>query len=279
MEIDLETDPNISFTDWNLDKNSSEIPNDRVITELFFNHVPSPLSSEPLSRIRNIQPPLAHILPNEPHIAMICGMNISAKEADAHAEYLNSFFPGRTVDLIPNKSHGAALDLAEVFFLNYSGISIRTAKALQRIWLQFHKVNKENPDAKLLQFCHSQGAIHVKNALTWTPPEIQSRIIVIAIAPGTIVPQELCFASFNYASKRDLVPWAELALRSGLDSNETEMSDATKKVIENQAELILLDPHPKAKFLDHEFQSPTFKEVIRDHVEDYLERNGQYSWT
>jgi len=47
--------------------------------------------------------------------------------------------------------------------------------------------------------------------------------------------------------------------------------------LEIHQELILLDPHPDANSLiDHDFQSPTFKERISQHIKKYLEDKGEY---
>ncbi|MES2273603.1 MAG: hypothetical protein V4487_05390 [Chlamydiota bacterium] len=153
-------------------------------------------------------------------IGGINGMNTSPAEAAAHAEYLKTFTSGRDIDWVYNRTHGPALDLAEIFTLNYLGNSPNTAEKLRGNWSSFHEENKENPKAKYLQFCHSQGAIHVRNALLDLPKEIANRVIVVAIAPGAIVPRELCFNSFNYASKGDIVPFGELFFAGALDTNE-----------------------------------------------------------
>jgi hypothetical protein len=213
-----------------------------------------------------------------PHrIAMICGMNTSENQAKSHAAYLNHFFPETIIHLIPNKSHGALLDIMEIFLLNYSGISLCTAKMLRESWLAFHKNNKDNFSAKILQFCHSQGAIHVRNALLWLPKEIQQRIIVIAIAPAAIVPDDCCFQSFNYASKRDLIHLSELAFLSSLEPSDSNASDTVKRAMENHKQLILLDPHPDAKGFDHDFESPTFSAVIEGHMKNYMQNKGEFA--
>jgi hypothetical protein len=39
-------------------------------------------------------------------------------------------------------------------------------------------------------------------------------------------------------------------------------------------QLHILEPHPNAKFWDHEFASPTFKNKIQEHIEDYIKNYG-----
>ena len=209
-------------------------------------------------------------------IAGINGMNTSVQQATNHANYLNRFTPDQSISWVYNNSHGAVADLAEIFTLNYLGISPNTGQLLQENWTAFHEENKDNPHAKFLQFCHSQGAIHVRNALAGLPEEIRNRVIVVAIAPGAVVPKSLCYESFNYASKYDIVPHGELAFTSAFDSSETGISKRTEMVLELQNQLILLDPHPDAKGLDHDFQSPTFTDIIEKHIKNYIMNNGEY---
>ncbi len=70
-------------------------------------------------------------------------------------------------------------------------------------WEHFHATH--GPKAKLFQTCHSGGGIKVRNALWASPKAVRNRIIVLAIAHGAIVPEELCFQSFNYASENDWI--------------------------------------------------------------------------
>ena len=75
------------------------------------------------------------------------------------------------------------------------------------MWNSFFE--KSSASAKFLMVCHSQGAIHVRNALLDYPPELRERIIVVAIAPGGYIYQQTCAQVIHYrnASKwRDFVP-------------------------------------------------------------------------
>jgi hypothetical protein len=44
----------------------------------------------------------------------------------------------------------------------------------------------------------------------------------------------------------------------------------TKAGWANQDLVIFLDPHPDAKLLDHDLKSPTFRESIKDTIDEYL---------
>ncbi|PCI76457.1 hypothetical protein COB21_04295, partial [Candidatus Aerophobetes bacterium] len=122
-----------------------------------------------------------------------------------------------------------------------------------------HFVNTHGPDAKFLQICHSGATIHVKNFLKNAPEHVRQRIIVLAIAPATIIPEELCFRSYNYASKRDFVPKLDFI-------GNRKYGD----------QLHMLDPHPSAKTWDHDCLSRTFETVIQDHIEGHIKDYGDH---
>ncbi|MEX0962287.1 MAG: hypothetical protein WDZ28_05480 [Simkaniaceae bacterium] len=113
------------------------------------------------------------------------------------------------------------------------------------------------PEVKILQYCHSHGATHVKNALLTSSEEVRQRIIVLAIAPAEIIPRKLCFQSYNYMSRRDFVTHFDIVGK-----------------MRHRDELTILDPHPDASFFDHDFLSPTFAPVIQYHINKYFENYG-----
>ena len=208
-------------------------------------------------------------------IGGINGINTTQTEAESHANYLRGIAQN-SVDWVYNRTNRIDYDILEVFLLNYAGLSPNTARDLKEQWTSFHEENKDRPQVKYLQFCHSQGAIHVRNALADLPEEIRKRVIVVAIAPAAVVPDEICYRSFNYASKRDLIPKGELVFTGFIDPNECGSSERMKKVMGYQDQLIMLDPHPDAGIFDHDFQSPTYKEHIKNRIDEYLMRNGEY---
>ncbi len=207
----------------------------------------------------------------------INGMNTNLNEALSHQAYLKSLTPKDVgVDFIHNHSNTAPIDLAEILGLNYFGYSPNTAHLLKEAWTEFHERHKDNPEKKILQICHSQGAIHINNALDSCPEEIRQRLIVVAIAPAKIVPTETCYKSFNYASENDIVHYGELIHPSFFDPNETGMSPVLKMKLEQREQLILLEPHPDAKGIDHDFQTETCKQNLRMKIKDYINNNGEY---
>ena len=211
-------------------------------------------------------------------IAWINGINNTLQESKESASYIHSLAGGLTVSGIYNCTHGPIVDVLEAAFLNHQGYSPNTAELLQNEWIKFHEENKDHPNAKLLQVCHSQGAIDVKNALTGSPIEIKNRVIVVAIAPAAVVPRHLCFHSYNYASENDFIyklepppPPPVVAL-----SIDSVIIPTFGDPMDYRGELILLQPHPEAEGIDHPFKSPTYQPVLFDIIEDYKGRQGQY---
>lgn len=205
------------------------------------------------------------------------GLNTPLEKALSHQAYLSELINRETgIDFLYNHSNSLILDLFEIFLLNYQGISPRISRLLQERWQEFDKKHQDNPHKKILIFCHSQAALHVYNALRVSSPEIQNRVIAVTIAPAIVIPKSFCYDSFNYASKKDFIHYGEL-LKAGLaDSREWDLSPFMKMTLDNRSELLLLAPHPSARGIDHEFQSPTFQPLIIKHLEDYLQNHGEY---
>jgi len=209
-------------------------------------------------------------------IGFINGMNCSFEDAKANAKHIQKFTSNESIEGVYNKSHGIRKDMLEAAVFNYQGISFNTDKLLVTNLERFHEENASNPKAKYLLFCHSKGAIEVRNALVKLSEEVRNRAIIVAIAPAAVVPRELCYQSHNYASKRDPIPYGEAFVSGWFDSNETGISKRSEQALENHEQLILLDPHPDAEMVDHSFMSPTFHQAISDHIKEYNACNGEY---
>jgi YD repeat-containing protein len=131
-------------------------------------------------------------------------------------------------------------------------------KHLDKMWNSFFEKNSAN--AKFLMICHSQGAIHVRNALLDYPPELRERILIVAIAPGAYIYKETCGNVFHYRAEwwRDFVPRLD---RSGAKREKDTITT--------------LSSHPDASAFDHEFMSPTYQRELRKHITNYIKANGK----
>lgn len=182
-------------------------------------------------------------------IGFINGIYNQFDDAKRNAETLSNYAKTK-IHLLHNATHYGPIDLVECV-IGKLGISTHPSELLQLQWEEFFDTH--GPDAKFLQICHSQGAIHVKNALLNTPQHIRERIFVLAIAPGAVITPELCFKSWNYKS-RDIIP---------------SLCVSTSRF------LIKLEPHSDAPLWDHFFDSPTYQNEILKVIKEYLETYGE----
>jgi pimeloyl-ACP methyl ester carboxylesterase len=133
-------------------------------------------------------------------------------------------------------------------------IATEPVRQLHRMWNSFFEIS--SADAKFLMVCHSQGAIHVRNALLDYPPDFRERILVLAIAPGAYIYKETCAKVIHYRAEwwRDFVP-------------RLDRSGATRE----KDFVVTLASHPKASAFDHEFMSPTYQVMLRQHITNYIQ--------
>ena len=210
-------------------------------------------------------------------IGFINGMNTSFEAGKSHLYHVKKFAGDMSIEGVYNRRNTLVVDSSEIFLLNYAGFAPVTADLLLENWTQFHEENKDNPDAKYLQFTHSMGTILAEVALQKAPQEIRDRVIVVAMGPAVIIPEGLCYKSFHYASKKDIVHYGENLYKLFLaSSNESEREELLKQLIESKRRLILLDSHPDATGIDHDFESPTFDERLKHHIDEYLKQKGKY---
>ncbi len=198
------------------------------------------------------------------------GMNTTMEEAISHANHIAQYTEGFSVDWVYNNSHGPVVDLLEIVTLNLRGFSPHTATLHRQQWKQFHENNFQRPNAKYLQFGHSQDSIHIFNALKKTPKEIRNRVIVILLGPAVVIPKGLCFRVRHYACEGDPIPFGEV-LDSGVFGGILKGLPVASK----HEDVIWLKRTPDTTS-PHSFQGPPFKPVIKLHVDDYLEKDGEY---
>ncbi len=178
-------------------------------------------------------------------IGFINGVWNDFEAAKDNAQYLSKLAGGYNVHAVYNATHGTCADLKECRMgLNY--IATDPVRLLHKMWNSYFE--KSSADAKFLMVCHSQGAIHVRNALLDFPPELRERIVVIAIAPGAYIYQKTCAQVINFRNAsiaRDFVP--------RIDKSGAEREQET---------IIELISHPDASRFDHEFQSLSYRRAL-----------------
>ncbi len=180
------------------------------------------------------------------------------KSARESAFYLSNLAGGYNIHGVHNATHGKIADLRECG-LGLQHRATDPVRQLHKMWDNFFE--NSSPNAKLLMICHSQGAIHTRNALLTYPPHLRERIFVLAVAPGAYIHKETCGGVIHYRTKkwyRDIVP--RFDRRGAKRERDT---------------IVGLDSHPDAAFFDHEFQSPTYQRHIRKHLLNYIINQGQ----
>ena len=212
-------------------------------------------------------------------IAGINGINTTMEQALDHAHSLNKFAPGHRIDWVYNRSHGPVVDVFEVVSCNYNGVSLHTSNLLLDEWSAFHEANADTPHAKILQFCHSQGTIHVLNALNKAPQEIRDRVIVQAFGPAVIIPTRMCFDVQHYACKGDVIPYGQVAYvgvkGAVLQGVAGGVSQSFEAAANCQDSIIWVERHPDTKS-PHDFQNPAFDEIKRKVIKNYIKKKGEF---
>lgn len=174
------------------------------------------------------------------------------------AQHVSRLAGGYNVRAVYNATHGTCVDLKECWKgLNY--VATDPVRLLHRMWNSYFEKSSEN--AKFLMICHSQGAIHVRNALLDYPPELRKRIIVVAIAPAAYIYQKTCAKVIHYRAK----PWRDFIPR--IDINGGKRAKGT---------VIDFNSHIDAKAFDHEFMSPTYEEKLQQHLLNYIQSQGMH---
>ena len=194
-------------------------------------------------------------LPNDLGIGFINGIWNNFKGSKEGAEYVSRLAGGYNVHAVYNATHGQ-MDLPECLMgLNY--IATEPVRQLHKMWNSFFE--KSSANAKFLMICHSQGAIHVRNALLDYPPELRERILVVAIAPAAYIYKETCAKVIHYRAEwwRDIVP--------RFDSAGAKREKDT---------IVTLTSHPDASGFDHEFMSSTYQEKLQEHIRYYIQTQG-----
>lgn len=165
------------------------------------------------------------------------------------AFFLFYFFIGFTGNF---PTHGLSKDLQECV-IGKLGKYHQSARSLVKMWMD----NLEKDDRNTyLQIAHAEGTIHVKNALLSIPENYRNRIIVIAIAPTTIVSSTLCCKSFHYLSMRDFSLCFDQKI--------------WERFFGKSSKIRWLKSHKDTEMWDNDFQSPAYSEDMEKQINKYL---------
>lgn len=182
------------------------------------------------------------------------GINTREDESMAAGNRLSHYAQGVKIYGTYNASNTLPVDILESV-AGYLEVRTPPVQLLKDKWNRF--IDTHPSGAKFLEVCYSGGGGKVKHALKDSSESVRQSIIVLAFAPSDIIPSSLCFKSYNYISSRDFV---------------THLDIVGKLKYGN--ELHTLDAHPDAAFWDHDLFSPTFEDVLRYHLNDYIKNYG-----
>lgn len=169
--------------------------------------------------------------------------------------------PGReayNVHAVWNATHGIVNDLKEACANIFDFTATESSRLLVEAWTKFYNEHFDDPEARILQICHSQGAAHVRNALKIAPEKIRKRVEVVAIAPGAYIPRELCATVTHYYRRGDPVP----------------MLDAVgRDVARDQGTVFKVHQADGAPtYGDHSMSSASYQPVLRDEISRFVQR-------
>lgn len=189
-------------------------------------------------------------------IGFINGICNAFEQAKETALKLSKLAGGCNIHGVHNATHGLVADLIECKMgLNY--IATEPVTLLHEMWNDFF--DKSSDKAKFLMVCHSQGAIHVRNALLDYPKELRDRIYVLAIAPAAYIYPDTCAKVVHYrvSGCRDPIPYHD--------------SEGAKRSADT---IVDLNCHTNASWFDHTIASDTYQNVISLKIKRYKEGKG-----
>ena len=184
-------------------------------------------------------------------ITMINGILNQHDDVLENALKASDMIGGHAIHFVYNASHGFVIDLIEAN-LNAMGVCTAPVYELHKLWMDYFLNDKTG--APLLHLCHSQGAAITKLALETFPKELRERIIVKAFAPFRYIPDNLCKEVSHYVSEGDII--------HRFDRHGKRACADT---------IVTLERHPEAVgWIDHAFNSPTFRDSLCQSLEKYL---------
>lgn len=174
----------------------------------------------------------------------ICNSSDGAREG---AENVSKIAGGSQVRGVYNCTFGGVLDVVECA-IGLMRLDTDPVNELHKLWdAEFDRMGE---NGIIIQECHSQGCIHVRNALETYNPARRKNIHVIATAPGGYISPDICGSIIHLVSKWDFVPYLDFIGR-----------------MKNRDTIVMLDPHPEASWWDHSFDSPTYVKMRKERHE------------
>jgi len=189
---------------------------------------------------------------NDKMILFVNGIKNDSSNHWGSLEYLSDLGGGVNVTGVHLPTYGLVFDVihANKYRSNHITPGVREIhKALDNFF------DNSSPTSTVLAIGHSMGNAAIRNALMIYDPERRKRIFVVSIAGAMQVIPETCGGLRSYVSKGDRIH----------QFDETGLQRYGKHIQ-------WLTPHPKAPWFDHTFQSPTYRDVLKDNVSEYIKK-------
>ncbi|NGX43861.1 MAG: putative deoxyribonuclease RhsA [Candidatus Anoxychlamydiales bacterium] len=183
------------------------------------------------------------------NIGATFGIRTSSQEAIEYGKIISNYSGGKSVHLLHNETRGGFWDVSRAGCEGVFHKETKSVKMQKEIWTDYLLKSDKN----YLHICHSEGAIITRNALEGTDPNLRNRIDVLAFAPAAYIDKDLCHSREHYVG-RDFVPYLDLAgYARNIDS------------------IVRIKPHPNAKRLDHNFNSPSYDHFLLEQIKNYAQ--------
>jgi hypothetical protein len=214
-------------------------------------------------------------------IAFVNGICTDDYEARQHAKMLSDYSGGFIVKTAYNATGGALRDIGESI-TGMFGAQSGPVQNIRDMIQNFHQTRP--PDAKMLWIAHSQGAMHLHNALATLHSNEQKRCIVLGIAPAKIITRQICFDTKSFMSLRDIVPLFDLSGKAGqrglqlIGHTDDPFDLEVQRAFAASSPFLylkILSPHRDAPLFDHSIASPTFQSTLQDFIQNYIESEEQ----
>lgn len=183
------------------------------------------------------------------------GMQNTLKDINSGGEMLSDMLDGYQIDCDSNLANiDIRFDIIRAG-LSRIGRKSEATKTMRGDVINFLATAPSH--ALCLIVAHSEGGINTNNMLKSLCKEFQHHILVLAIAPGGFINKEYCKDVVHYTSSHDFVCHLDPVGKA-----------------RNKDNFHILKKHKDASFFDHEFSSPTFKEPLTIHLNNFLNKGA-----
>ncbi|MEI8125347.1 MAG: DUF6531 domain-containing protein, partial [Parachlamydiaceae bacterium] len=189
-------------------------------------------------------------LPNK-RVVYTNGMNTPLEDALEAASKLSEYAGGHHVHLVYNDTYSLFSDVRRWYESCKNWVKTGVVSQLHSECNDFFATTSPNDTLLLLGF--SEGVTNDRNFLDSYDKNLRQRIEVVVYCPSTIIDDSLCKSIVHYCSERDVV--------------HTLVGEGIKRGKEN---IVFLPRHRKAPYIDHKATSPTFKKVLTEKIQKYL---------